>query len=434
MTPRGAQPGATADVDVAVVGAGFAGLYMLYRLRGLGLRVRVFERGADVGGTWFWNRYPGARCDIESVDYSLLVLRRSSSRSGYGRSTTPPSRRSCATCNHVADRFDLRRDIQLGTRVTSTRYDEPGEPVAVSDRRRRAWSRPGTACSPSAACRRPKRPDFAGLDSFRGDWYHTAHVAARRGRLRRQAGRDHRHRVHGHPGACRRSPSRQTTSDRVPADAELLACPRGTGRCRETSCTRVHAQVPRAPPGRRAVGLRRARGPAGAVGARGHRGGTAADVRGRMERGGINALLVRLQRPLHRRAGQPHRAGVHPREDPADRERPRGRRDAVPADTPSAPSGPASTSATSRPSTATTCTWSTCAPRRSPASRRPACARPGRVRARRHRLRHRVRRDDRGAARDRHPRPQRPVPGRRSGPRGRAPTSACRWRDSPTCS
>jgi cyclohexanone monooxygenase len=57
------------DTDVAVVGAGFAGMYMLYRLRGLGLRVRVFEQGADVGGTWFWNRYPGARCDIESIDY-----------------------------------------------------------------------------------------------------------------------------------------------------------------------------------------------------------------------------------------------------------------------------------------------------------------------------------------------------------------------------
>ena len=69
MTPRGARPGATVDVDVAVVGAGFAGLYMLYRLRGLGLRARVFERGTGVGGTWFWNRYPGARCDIESVDY-----------------------------------------------------------------------------------------------------------------------------------------------------------------------------------------------------------------------------------------------------------------------------------------------------------------------------------------------------------------------------
>src|SRR6516165_7782823 len=68
-----ASPGAPSsvrpDVDVAVVGAGFAGLYLLHRLRGLGLRVRVFEQGADVGGTWFWNRYPGARCDIESVDY-----------------------------------------------------------------------------------------------------------------------------------------------------------------------------------------------------------------------------------------------------------------------------------------------------------------------------------------------------------------------------
>ncbi|MGA8456008.1 MAG: NAD(P)/FAD-dependent oxidoreductase, partial [Streptosporangiaceae bacterium] len=172
MTPRGAQPGATADVDVAVVGAGFAGLYMLYRLRGLGLRVRVFERGTDVGGTWFWNRYPGARCDIESVDYcysfSAELLAEWVWTERYA--TQPEILRYL---HHVADRFSLRRDIQLGTRVTSMRYDEPGNRWLVSTdvgevvSARHCVLAVGNLSS-------PKRPDFAGLDSFRGDWYHTS--------------------------------------------------------------------------------------------------------------------------------------------------------------------------------------------------------------------------------------------------------------------
>src|SRR5438105_12709292 len=104
MTPQSAPPAAMPDIDVAVVGAGFAGLYMLHRLRGLGLRARVFERGADVGGTWFWNRYPGARCDIESVDYcysfsnELLAEWRWTER----YATQPEILRYL---HHVADRF-----------------------------------------------------------------------------------------------------------------------------------------------------------------------------------------------------------------------------------------------------------------------------------------------------------------------------------------
>src|SRR5436305_10252703 len=76
--PRGSMTGSAVssttrpatDLDAVIVGAGFSGLYMLHRLRGLGLRARVLERGSGVGGTWFWNRYPGARCDIESIDYA----------------------------------------------------------------------------------------------------------------------------------------------------------------------------------------------------------------------------------------------------------------------------------------------------------------------------------------------------------------------------
>jgi cyclohexanone monooxygenase len=68
--PISASPRQTGDLDAVIVGAGFAGLYMLYCLRGLGLSVRVFEAGGGIGGTWYWNRYPGARCDVESMDYS----------------------------------------------------------------------------------------------------------------------------------------------------------------------------------------------------------------------------------------------------------------------------------------------------------------------------------------------------------------------------
>jgi len=76
------------EFDVIVVGAGFAGIYLLHRLRGMGLRVRVFEAGSGIGGTWFWNRYPGARCDIESMDYSYHFPR-NSSRNGSGPSAMP---------------------------------------------------------------------------------------------------------------------------------------------------------------------------------------------------------------------------------------------------------------------------------------------------------------------------------------------------------
>ena len=81
-------------VDAVIVGAGFAGLYMLHRLRGLGFSARVFEAGKGVGGTWYWNRYPGARCDVESMDYSYSFSPTSSSRNGSGPSATPPSPRS----------------------------------------------------------------------------------------------------------------------------------------------------------------------------------------------------------------------------------------------------------------------------------------------------------------------------------------------------
>ena len=108
------------DFDVVIVGAGFAGLYAVHRLRGLGLRVRAYERGGGVGGVWYWNRYPGCRCDVESVLYSYSFseeLQREWSWSH--RYAAQPE--ILAYLEHVADRFDLRRDIQLETTVTGMR-------------------------------------------------------------------------------------------------------------------------------------------------------------------------------------------------------------------------------------------------------------------------------------------------------------------------
>src|SRR5581483_1231434 len=104
-------------------GAGFSGLYTLHRLRKLGFSARVLERGSGLGGTWFWNRYPGARCDIESVDYcysfseELLDEWRWSER-------YPAQPEILSYLDHVADRFDLRREIQLETEVTRMEFDE----------------------------------------------------------------------------------------------------------------------------------------------------------------------------------------------------------------------------------------------------------------------------------------------------------------------
>ena len=105
------------DFDVVVVGAGFAGLFALHRLRALGFSTRAFERGADVGGTWYWNCYPGARCDTESISYSYSFSEELEQEWEWSeRYAAQPE--ILRYLNHVDDRFDLRRDIQFGTRVT----------------------------------------------------------------------------------------------------------------------------------------------------------------------------------------------------------------------------------------------------------------------------------------------------------------------------
>ena len=119
MTPQKT----TAPVDMIIVGAGFAGLYQLYRARRMGLSVKLLEAGDGVGGTWYWNRYPGARCDVESLDYSYSFSEELQQEWNWSERYAPQAE-ILRYINHVADRFDLRRDIQLETRVASATFDE----------------------------------------------------------------------------------------------------------------------------------------------------------------------------------------------------------------------------------------------------------------------------------------------------------------------
>lgn len=159
------------SLDVAIVGAGFAGLYMLHRLRGSGFSARVYEQAEGVGGTWYWNRYPGARCDIESMQYSFQFDPRLEQEWEWTeRYAAQPEILRYA--EHVADRFDLRRDIAFDTRVVSAVFDERADAWTVeTDRGERAVARfciMATGCLSSA-----NRPDFPGIEDFRGEIFHT---------------------------------------------------------------------------------------------------------------------------------------------------------------------------------------------------------------------------------------------------------------------
>src|ERR1700716_1162923 len=157
--------------DAVVVGAGFAGMYMLHRLRGLGFSARVFEAGSGVGGTWYWNRYPGARCDVESMQYSFSFSEELDQDWNWSEKYAPqPEILSYA--NHVADRFDLRRHIVFDTRVTSATFDEETKDWLVEtdrgDRVRTKFLIMAVGCLSA-----PNRPSFKGLDNFPGPVYHT---------------------------------------------------------------------------------------------------------------------------------------------------------------------------------------------------------------------------------------------------------------------
>lgn len=166
------EPGTVqAPHDALIVGAGFAGLYMLHRLRGLGFSARVLEAGSGVGGTWYWNRYPGARCDVESMEYSYQFSDALQQDWDWTeRYASQPEILRYA--NHVADRFDLRRDIEFGARVASARFAEQDRLWTLTAGDGRSWH--ARFCIMATGClSSTNMPRFAGVESFRGPTYHT---------------------------------------------------------------------------------------------------------------------------------------------------------------------------------------------------------------------------------------------------------------------
>ena len=159
------------QTDVVVVGAGFAGLYMLHRLRGAGLGARAFERGKGVGGTWYWNRYPGARCDVESMQYSYgFDDQLQQDWHWTERFASQPEILRYA--NWVADRLDLRRDVQFETSVTGAEWDDAACRWTVRTDRGDVVSARylvmATGCLSAA-----RLPEIDGIGEFKGNTYHT---------------------------------------------------------------------------------------------------------------------------------------------------------------------------------------------------------------------------------------------------------------------
>ena len=165
------KPVAATELDVAIVGAGFAGLYALHRLRGLGFTCRAYEAAADVGGVWYWNRYPGARCDVESLQYSYSFSKELEQEWQWSeRYASQPE--ILAYINHVADRFDLRRDIRFDATIAAAHFDERADRWTL----RTAAGETIVArflVMASGGLSSAQVPNFEGLDAFQGRWFHT---------------------------------------------------------------------------------------------------------------------------------------------------------------------------------------------------------------------------------------------------------------------
>lgn len=159
------------DPDVTVVGAGFAGLYTLHRLRKQGLTAIGLDAAADVGGTWWWNRYPGARCDIRSLDYSYSFDEELEQDWEWSEkyATQPEILRYA---NHVADRFDLRRDIRFNTRMTSAIWNSSHHRWTITTDNGESWTSRYVVMAVGALSR-AKEPEIDGIADFAGQIFHT---------------------------------------------------------------------------------------------------------------------------------------------------------------------------------------------------------------------------------------------------------------------
>ena len=160
-------------VDALVVGAGLSGLYMLHRFRGLGLAAVVLEAGSDIGGTWFWNRYPGARCDVESMEYSYSFSPELEQEWDWSEKY-PTQPEILRYVHHVADRFELRDGVRLDTRVASAHFRDAEGRWTVTTESGERWDTEqlvmATGCLSTS-----KLPEIPGIDRFAGRTLHTAH-------------------------------------------------------------------------------------------------------------------------------------------------------------------------------------------------------------------------------------------------------------------
>lgn len=158
-------------LDVIIVGAGVAGVYAIHKLRELGLKARAYEKGDDVGGTWYWNRYPGCRCDVESLEYSFSFSPELDQEwrwpERYGNQGE-----ILKYVQHVADRFDIRRDIQFNTLITAATFDEKTSRWTVTTDKGEKISAPYIIMA-TGNLSTPRKPDIPGIDSFKGNTYHT---------------------------------------------------------------------------------------------------------------------------------------------------------------------------------------------------------------------------------------------------------------------
>ena len=159
------------NLDVIIIGAGVGGVYAVHKLRSQGLKVRAFEQGSDVGGTWYWNRYPGCRCDVESLEYSFSFSPELDQQwkwpERYGNQGE-----ILKYVQHVAERFDIYRDIQFNTRITAASFDEKaGRWTVTTDKGAKVSARYCIMATGNLST--PRKPDIKGLDSFKGKWYHT---------------------------------------------------------------------------------------------------------------------------------------------------------------------------------------------------------------------------------------------------------------------
>jgi cyclohexanone monooxygenase len=171
MTDSDAKTGR--ELDAVIVGAGFSGMYMLYKLRNLGFSVKVLERADGVGGTWYWNRYPGARCDVESLNYSFSFDPDLEQDWTWSERYSPQPE-ILAYANHVADRFDLRKDIEFETSVDRAVWDDSAQRWSITTSSGETLTTQfyvmATGCLSVS-----KLPEIPGVEQFEGPTYHTGH-------------------------------------------------------------------------------------------------------------------------------------------------------------------------------------------------------------------------------------------------------------------